>query len=240
MHGFDELLGYTMLQHILRNFFVVSRQVFQAGHIVRVGNEPDIHDDVRLLRHTLLESEGLDIDQEGVFFLSVVKQIIQLGVEFRHLQEGCIDNIGCLASKSGQHFPLLGDDLVGNRGHAERMHPPVFLVPADQCLIRRLNIQDLTVHPIIHCQLTHDVLNAAQKLAAPDIDDESRFRDFLIAAEGKIDKIFDQGRRHVIDAVVVPVLKPVCRLGFSCPGKACDDDNLHTSSLSFTSVFSRC
>ena len=61
----DELLRDVMLEHILRDLFVVAGQILKARHVIRIWNEAHVQHPVSLQRNAMLIAERHKIENKG-------------------------------------------------------------------------------------------------------------------------------------------------------------------------------
>ena len=233
----DELFGNIVFQDVLRNFFIISRQLLKAGHIIRVGDKAHVQSPVGFKGYAVLVAEGHDVEDESAVLASFGKKPVQLGIHLRHLEGGSVDDVVSIGSQLAELSALLLNDLFGDGRRRKRMGPAGFVVSPDQCLVRSLYEKNFKIHILVCLQGCYAALEVSEKPAAPHVDDKGRLFYILGARQRKVYEIFYESRGHVVDTVIALVLKPVRRLGFAGAGKSRDNYYFHQIFLSFPSDF---
>ena len=110
---------------------VFPGQRAQVLHIIWIGQETHIKDQVRVLGNPIFEAEGKDGDEHVIEILVLKENLLQLLSQFPGKQLACInDEIGILL-KECQLQALLLNPLVQTAGPGKRMAAPCFLIPLD-------------------------------------------------------------------------------------------------------------
>ena len=98
------------------------------------------------------------------------------------------------------------------------MDPPGLVVTPDQRFVRGFDEKDLEIHVFVAFECGHAVFEIVKEQTAAHIDHKSRLGDLFRTGQRQINKVFDQCRRHIVNAVIALVLKPVRCLGLTRTG----------------------
>lgn len=85
-HPVDELFADIVLQHVMADFLVVASERLQARHVVRIRNEADIYNPIRLDWNPVLVAERHDVDYECRLLVACQEELVELRVELRDLE----------------------------------------------------------------------------------------------------------------------------------------------------------
>ncbi len=175
MVGVQELVRTGLAQHIVADRGMLSGMWPQLIHPVRVRQEPNVDDHIRIHRETVLKTEGLDGHAD------VCNGLAAEGTLDGRAQGGDgkgrgVDHQVRRSPYRRKQRPFRRDALSERLAALQRVAPPVVLVPADQTLVRRLQKQ----HPGTDSaggQVGADRLEVAGEASGPDIHHHSELSD---------------------------------------------------------------
>ena len=142
----DKLLGNVVFQDVLGDLLVVSRQLFEAWHVVRVGDKAHVQGPVGFDWNSVFIAEGHNIEHECAVLAAFGEKPVQLGIHLRHFQRRCVYDVVGIGSQFAELSALLLYDLFGYGRCGKGMCPAGLVVSSDEDLVGCLYEKDFEVH----------------------------------------------------------------------------------------------
>jgi hypothetical protein len=188
---------------------------------VRVRQEPDVKHHVGVPRRAVLEPEADDVHLK-VGVARGAQGVQDAVAQFVDVQVGGVDDHVGHAAEFGHQGAFRPDALqhasvtIGRRVTSAR-----FLETSYQRVVACLEEQDGDV-AVRGLQVPHRLLQLAEELASPDVDDQPQPVDGGAGGGRQFDDLLDEGRREVVDHEVLDVLQHLGHLGSACSGQPGD------------------
>src|SRR5829696_5467505 len=139
---FEEGLGTVLAQHVVPDRLAEAGWGPQLRDPVRVRQEPDVEDHVGIDRYAVLESEGDQRDPKPVFGFTAVR-VGDPRRKLVHVERRRVDHQVSGRAQGGQRLPFTGDAVEETTITLQRVRPPYGLLPADDHVVGRFQVQDL-------------------------------------------------------------------------------------------------
>ena len=85
-HPVDELLADIVLQHVMADFLVVASERLQARHVLRIRDEANVYNPIRLDWNPVLIAERHDVDHECRLLVPSQKELVELRIQLSDLE----------------------------------------------------------------------------------------------------------------------------------------------------------
>jgi hypothetical protein len=202
----DECHGIGIGQHIGSHPRIFTSQWFEVGDKKRVSQKPDVKQEIDVVWHAELETEGYQRDGQplgGAFLPELPDQQLS---QLMHCQIRGIDDTVGVAPEISETLFFKSHSLQYRKLRQQRMGSPRLRESANQDLFARFKKYELdlvteSLHPL---ENPHKI---GKEYALPDIDAKRDVFDFSSLLMTELDKGRQKGRRQIIYTEVSAIFK---------------------------------
>ena len=204
---------------------MAAGQMPELRHEVRIGQKPDVEDQIRLQRHAVLVAKTDGGNQQVLVRIATLKLLQDVGAQFMDVVTGSIDiDIGQVADgikqlslgMNGAHHGFRSTQRMGTPGFGKSPHQGrVGGIEKDHR--GRKHFSDLA----------KDRRKTVEMLTLANVDHQRRTID-LCRLPDQVGKCRDQLQRHIVDRVEAQILKRLERGSLAGAGEAGQDHQLRS------------
>ncbi len=217
------LLDLFALIEVFENRLVISRQLLQFWNEVRIGQKPDVEEQIRIQWNSEFETEAehRDLGLSGLIFGG--KAALEPSAQRVNVVIGRIDHY-VRQQADGFKFFALFRDRFRHPPFTQRVRPPRLAVPALQNRIARLQKEHSHLKIGSRSEQCVNLGKCVEKFPLPDVDAQGGARNARFLHLQQVNETGYQLHRQVVDTEISNILEDIHRRRHPRSAQSSDDD----------------